>query len=211
MGAIMESVFCAAYLFVTAVLGILLLRQGKRLFAALTLTLVGGDAFHLLPRVYGNVTGTLGELGSALGFGTLVTSVTMTVFYVLLYHFFCKRYGKPIKANLTAAVYFLAVGRIVLCAFPQNNWLTGGSPTWGIIRNVPFVILGVLLVGLLFKWAWRDRFFKYAWLAVLLSFVFYVPVVLFADAFPIAGTLMLPKTACYVWLVIMGYRADVSR
>ena len=208
MGAIMESAFCVAYLIITAIFGILLLKQGKRLFAILTITLVGGDAFHLAPRIYGNMTGTLGELNSALGFGTLVTSVTMTVFYVLLYHFICKRYGKPIKSNLTAAVYILAASRIALCAFPQNEWLTGGSLFFGIIRNIPFVILGALLVGLLFEWARHDSYFKYSWLAVLLSFAFYIPVVLLADTFPIVGMLMLPKTACYVWLVIMGYRAD---
>jgi len=210
MGAIMESVFCVAYLVITAVLGLLLLKQGKRLFAALTLVLVCGDAFHLVPRIYGNLTGTLGEQTAALGFGTLVTSITMTVFYVMLYHFFANRYGKPAKSRLTGVVYCLAGIRIALCAFPQNAWLTGGSLTWGVMRNIPFVILGALIVVLLFKWARHERHFKYAWLAVLLSFAFYVPVVLFADAYPIVGMLMLPKTACYVWLIVMGYRAGAK-
>jgi hypothetical protein len=34
----------------------------------------------------------------------------------------------------------------------------------------------------------------------------YIPVVLLADIIPIIGMLMLPKTVCYVWLVVMGYK-----
>jgi hypothetical protein len=44
------------------------------------------------------------------------------------------------------------------------------------------------------------------WLAVTVSFGFYIPVVLWADVYPILGMLMLPKTCAYVWMVVMGYR-----
>ena len=43
------------------------------------------------------------------------------------------------------------------------------------------------------------------WLAITLSFAFYVPVVLWADVYPIIGTLMIPKTIAYVWVVWMGF------
>ena len=43
------------------------------------------------------------------------------------------------------------------------------------------------------------------WLAILLSFGFYIPVVLFADQYPLLGMLMIPKTLAYVWVVFMGY------
>jgi uncharacterized membrane protein YhhN len=52
-----------------------------------------------------------------------------------------------------------------------------------------------------------DKHFEFAWLAVALSFLFYLPVVLLADTVPAIGMLMIPKTVCYVWLVVMGYRA----
>jgi len=44
------------------------------------------------------------------------------------------------------------------------------------------------------------------WLAILLSFGFYVPVVLWADVYPLVGMLMIPKTCAYVWAVWMGYK-----
>ena len=43
------------------------------------------------------------------------------------------------------------------------------------------------------------------WLAIVLSFGFYIPVVLFADAVPMIGMLMIPKTCAYVWAVLTGY------
>ena len=53
----------------------------------------------------------------------------------------------------------------------------------------------------------HDRPFRWMWLAIVLSFGFYIPVVLWADVMPMIGMLMIPKTCAYVWAVSMGYRA----
>ena len=53
----------------------------------------------------------------------------------------------------------------------------------------------------------EDFVFKYMWLAITLSFLFYIPVVLWADTLPMIGMLMIPKTCAYVWTVLIGYRA----
>lgn len=45
------------------------------------------------------------------------------------------------------------------------------------------------------------------WLTIVLSFGFYIPVVLWADAVPMIGMLMIPKTCAYVWTVLIGYFA----
>jgi hypothetical protein len=213
----MEAAFSIAYLLFTGALGVVMMRTARggnkpRLrFGILTLVLVGGDAFHLVPRIYGAITGTTTELYAALGFGTLVTSITMTVFYVLLWEFWLKQTAKPRNVTSTA-VYALALCRIALCLFPQNDWFSANPPlAWGIYRNIPFVILGGIIAYQLFMGRNTVKHFKFAWLAVTLSFLFYIPVVLFADSFPIIGMLMLPKTACYVWLVVMGYRGTRGR
>ena len=41
----------------------------------------------------------------------------------------------------------------------------------------------------------------------MLSFVFYIPVVLFAEAFPMIGMLMIPKTCAYAWTVLIGFNS----
>ncbi len=213
----MEPIFSVAYLVAVIFLGVRLVRGAdngqRKLFGIAALVLGCGDAFHLVPRIYGLLTDTMAASTAALGFGKLVTSITMTVFYVLLYHVWCMRYQKPARGALTWAVYALAAIRIALCLFPQNRWLDADAPLiWGIYRNIPFLLLGVLMMGIWHHEAQRakDAFFRWAWLAVLLSFAFYTPVVLWADTIPALGMLMIPKTICYVWLVWMGYRAYIT-
>ena len=212
MRAIMESLFCVAYLITVLVLGIRLVTAGKdkhaKLYGLMSLVLVGGDAFHLVPRIIGlNSPAGLEGYTAALGIGTLVTSITMTIFYVMLYHFWQRHFQKKDVPAMSWIVWALAAIRIALCLFPQNAWTSSDSPvSWGIYRNIPFVILGALVVYLFYLVREADKCFKWAWLAITLSFLFYIPVVLWADVSPMVGMLMLPKTCCYVWLVAMGYR-----
>ena len=55
----------------------------------------------------------------------------------------------------------------------------------------------------------EDHAFKYMWLTIVLSFGFYIPVVLWADTIPMIGMLMIPKTCAYVWTVLIGYFAMI--
>ncbi len=214
MRAIMESAFDGIYLVTVLVLGVLVLRRAKGraqyvLFGAMAIVLGCGDAFHLVPRML-SLNMPERDFTSALGAGQLVTSITMTIFYVMLYHVWRLRYGIAGKTGLTALVYALAAARIALCLFPQNRWTHADAPyAWGIWRNIPFALLGIVIIVLFYRSAKRnqDRDFRFMWLAVALSFAFYIPVVLLADAYPLVGMLMIPKTCAYVWVVCMGYLA----
>lgn len=218
MQAIMEPIFEIPYLIGAVTLGILILRMAKgrlqyKIFGIMAIVLGCGDAFHLVPRIYALWTDGTANHPASLGFGKMVTSITMTVFYVLLYHVWSLRYEKK-ELRLTAGIYLLAAVRIILCLFPQNRWLHADAPLlWGIYRNIPFALLGLLIIILFFKEARKnqDHVFRFMWLAVTLSFLFYIPVVLLADLMPLIGTLMIPKTCAYVWIVVMGYRAARKR
>ena len=134
----------------------------------------------------------------------------MTVFYVLLYYVWRERYEVEGQKSLTVAVYTLSVARVILCMMPQNQWLTDHSPLiWGIYRNVPFALLGILVIVLFYRSAKErgDKAFGWMWLTIVLSFGFYIPVVLWAEAVPMIGMLMIPKTCAYVWTVMIGYNA----
>lgn len=211
MGKIMEAVFCVAYLIVTSILGVRILRRSggsdkSKLYGIMTLVLVSGDAFHLVPRIMAAVD-KAGDYSKAMGIGTLITSVTMTVFYLILYRIYELIKGSGNK-SLFVTMIVLAVVRITLCLMPQNDW-TGDSPvSWGIYRNIPFVIIGIIMVALFFISRGDAAYkpYRFMWLAILLSFAFYLPVVLWADVSPMIGMLMLPKTCMYVWIVVMGYR-----
>lgn len=156
MQAIMETLFDAAYLVTVVTLGCIMVKSAQdretKLFGWMAVILGCGDAFHLVPRAWALCTDGLAAHAAALGAGKFITSITMTIFYVILYHIGKRRYGLHIRA-LTGAVYALAI---------------------------------------------------------VLSFAFYVPVVLWADVVPLVGMLMIPKTCAYVWVVWMGF-SDMHR
>lgn len=208
MGKIMEAVFCVFYIVFTVIMGIRIIRKSDKnrqilLYGIMSLVLVFGDAFHLVPRIFAAINRTA-DYSFSLGIGKMITSITMTIFYLILYFIFEMRYEKK-SMPMRVSVIALSVIRIALCFFPQNDW-TGEAPIiWGIYRNIPFTILGLIMVVLFFAKR-SDKIYKWMWLAILLSFLFYIPVVLWSDVSPIIGMLMLPKTCMYMWIVVMGYR-----
>ena len=215
MQAIVETFFDAVYLASVITLGILMVKGSKknaqfRLFGWMAVVLGAGDSFHLVPRALALCTTGLENYTVPLGLGKWITSVTMTVFYVLLYYVWRQRYQIRGKAGITMAVYALAAARVALCMMPQNQWLSAASPlSWGIYRNIPFALMGLLIIVLFYQSARQhgDAAFRWMWLTIVLSFGFYIPVVLWADMIPMIGMLMIPKTCAYVWTVLIGYSA----
>ena len=215
MQAIVETLFDAVYLISVITIGVLMIRGSKgksqfKLFGWMAVVLGAGDSFHLIPRALALCTTGLENYTIPLGLGKWITSVTMTIFYVLLYYVWRQRYQVKGQGGLTAAVYILAAVRIALCMMPQNQWLSASAPlSWGIYRNIPFALLGLLVIVLFYRSAkeCQDRAFRWMWLTIVLSFGFYIPVVLWADTIPLVGMLMIPKTCAYVWTVWIGYSA----
>lgn len=215
MQAYMETIFDLFYLTSVISLGYIMLRNNKgnkkiKLFGTMAILLGGGDAFHLLPRSYALFTGGLEAHAASLGLGKMITSITMTVFYLILYRIFLKHYKVKENRNLSYLLYFMAFLRIGLCLMPQNQWLSYHSPlNWGVYRNIPFLFIGLILIYL-FAGERKEDNFKNMALSVTLSFLFYIPVVLWAKAFPLVGILMIPKTLAYLYIVVMGYREYLS-
>ena len=215
MQAIVETLFDAVYLISVIIIGILMIRKSKgnrqfTMFGIMAVLLGSGDAFHLLPRAWALCTTGLENFTIQLGLGKWITSVTMTIFYVVLYHIWRTRYQIKGHKATTVAVYGLAGLRIILCMMPQNDWLSAAAPlSCGIYRNIPFALMGLLIIVLFYKSAKenKDPSFRWMWLTIVLSFAFYIPVVLWADVIPMIGMLMIPKTCAYVWTVLIGYKA----
>lgn len=203
-----ESFFDIGYLILVIAFGVrLLLEKNKeaKLFGIMAILLGAGDSFHLLPRVISHLSpGGFEANLAALSWGKFVTSITMTIFYVLYYYFY-RSQSKDLDNKKKILVYGLAIIRIILVLMPANNW--GGaneSYIWGIYRNIPFAILGLVLI----IWSYKEKEkpgLKHMWWLILLSFAFYIPVVLFADKYPGLGALMMPKTLAYLFIVIFGF------
>lgn len=215
MQAIIETLFDVCYLVSVITIGIRMVKSSKnsrqfKLFGWMAIVLGAGDSFHLIPRMIALCTTGLENFTVALGLGKWITSVTMTLFYVLLYYVWRERYEIKGQKNLTIAVYLFAAIRIALCMMPQNNWLSADAPlSWGIYRNIPFAVIGLITIVLFYTSAKQnnDTAFKWMWMTIVLSFGFYIPVVLWANTIPMIGMLMIPKKCAYVWTVVIGYNA----
>ena len=213
MQAIMETSFDIVYLLTVTIVGITMIKNSRGnkqylLFGIMAVTLGAGDAFHLVPRAVALCTTGLENFTVALGTGKLITSVTMTIFYILLYYVWRIRYNIKGEHQYTWLMYGMAALRIILCLFPQNMWTSADAPlSWAIYRNIPFAIMGILVIVLFYRQARRkkDTAYRHMWLTIVLSFAFYIPVVLWADAYPLVGMLMIPKTCAYVWTILIGY------
>lgn len=218
MQAIMETLFDAVYLTTVITLGIIMIVKSKGnrqylLFGIMAVVLGLGDSFHLVPRAVALCTTGLENYVVPLGIGKFITSITMTFFYILLYYVWRIRYNIQGKVWITISFYLLAAARIVLCVFPQNAWTSADAPlAWGIYRNIPFALIGILIIILFYQSAkkTKDKSFRFMWLTIVLSFGFYIPVVLWADVNPMIGMLMIPKTCAYVGTVLIGF-LDMKR
>lgn len=149
MQAIVETLFDAVYLVAVMTIGILMIRKSKRnsqfrLFGWMAVVLGAGDSFHLIPRALALCTTGLGQFTVPLGLGKWITSVTMTIFYVLLYYIWRQRYQVKEQNSLTAVVYALAGVRILLCMMSQNQWLSAAPSFLGHLSQHPLCANGLI-------------------------------------------------------------------
>ncbi len=214
MPQIGEAIFSIAYLVFDLIAAILFFvnangRQAIFLFGILTLVLGGGDAFHLVPRIIRAFRGDSPKNQWWTGFGLLVSSITMTLFYVLLFYVWIAVFPEiSYPAPLLLLTWVSAVLRIALCLFPQNNWFRPeGNPKWGIYRNLPFAVTGLCLVILFLLSGNAGGYGLWQMsIAIVISFACYFPVVLWGKKKPMVGMLMIPKTIAYVWMISLGLR-----
>ena len=212
MPDIMEAIFDVCYLLFDLVAAILFFAFSKGstlyiLYGILTLTLCGGDAFHLVPRVIRAFNGSNDKIKKQLGRGLQISSITMTVFYIILMYIWQNTfYEMSIPVALEIIVWVSAVVRIAICFLPQNNWCSDeGNMTLSIIRNAVFAVTGI---GVIILYAISGNTYDYHMTrmvaAIIISFGCYLPVTLLSKKYPKVGLLMIPKTCAYIWVIVMG-------
>ena len=207
-----EIVFDLTYLFIVLLSASLLYKNveigsvGWK-FAIMSFLLGAGDSFHLIPRIFALIDSSDRDYTVSLGIGKFVTSITMTIFYIFLWEIGKEYYAFNIGSKFSICVYGLALLRIILCFFPYNQWTyKNPSVKWVIIRNIPFLILGIVVMVLFLIGAIiNGGSLSYIWFAILISFICYMPVVLYVHKKPMVGMLMLPKSCAYVAIVLMGF------
>ena len=220
-----ETTFMVAYLLFLLVSGIISIVNKNYGLIILIMLLGIGDAFHLIPRIIKNIKGDFKKSDFYLGLGNQISSITMTIFYIVLILLlgvslkpiddlaiptsmidnikhclsaFFMTTTNPSLDFLISSIFYLGIIRIILCLLPQNNWYKKeGNFKWSVIRNIPFIIMGIIMTIYMIKYS-----YYYLGILILLSFLFYIPVALFAKKNPKLGMLMIPKTICYILMII---------
>lgn len=209
---LMEAVFDTCYLLFDLIAGILFFAfsHGSPLFllyGVLTWTLCFGDAFHLVPRVLRAVKGSSEKMERQLGIGLQISSITMTVFYILLLYIWKQTfYEMTAPVMLEILIWVSAAVRIVVCMLPQNNWCgKEGNRKLSVIRNAVFAVTGICVIVL---YVMSGNTYGYHMTrmaaAIVVSFGCYLPVTLLSKKMPKIGMLMIPKTCAYIWMIVMG-------
>jgi len=173
-----------------------------------------GDTGHVGFRVWAYALGglevTISILGREIGLvglGALSTAVTVTFFYVLMLFVWQRRFQKSL-GWLGILLLAAAAVRLAVMVFPQNQWNSSVPPwNWSLARNLPLTIQGLGVAYLILRDASRekDRVFQWIGIMILVSFAFYIPVILFVQQAPMLGMLMIPKTMAYVAIAWLAY------
>jgi hypothetical protein len=191
-------------------------KSSARLFLIAFILLAAGDTGHVGFRVVAHLMNMLdatipvfGAPMNLLGLGQMTTAFTVTIFYMVLVYAWMARFNK--KANWFT--YFLlatGIARLVFMGLPANEWGLAVPPQpFSLYRNIFLMIQGAGVIGLYLTSAYKtdDRAFKWIGWSIVVSFAFYIPVILFAQRYPLMGMLMIPKTCAYVAIAIFAYNS----
>lgn len=169
-----------------------------------------GDTGHVGFRVVAFLNCGLDSNSLLVGAGALSTAITVTIFYLLLLDIWRIAFAKA-KDSIYYGLIIIGVIRFIIIAFPQNDW---GRVVpifeWSILRNIPLTIIGLTVAYFMIRDGLSNQDYRYRNIGVciIVSYVFYIPVILFVQVIPIVGMLMIPKTIAYLvmaWYAVKYY------
>ena len=212
----MEITFNVLYLIAIYVLVFIMygkFRQERHLqkniagpFLLAFLLLAVGDTGHVGFRVAAYALGGLDENALLVGLGALATAATVTVFYMLMLHVWQTQSGGK-KGPIYWTIISLGVVRLVFMTIPGNRWGQVIPPMeFSYVRNIFLTVMGLAVAALYLNLSrTKNRSFNMAaGICILISYGFYIPVILFIRSVPMLGMLMIPKTLAYVAIAIIG-------
>ncbi len=183
------------------------LRNG---FLLLALGDTGHVGFRVIALLRGGLEAKVDVAGGSFGLvgaGALATAITITFLYMLLLDTWRLRFGAR-RTPLYWGLMSMGVLRLALFIPAQNHWGDVMPPLgWSLLRNAPLVVLGLGVAVLMIRDGRRsgDKTFVQFGALIVLSYAFYAPVILFVQAVPAIGVLMVPKTVVYLVMAWLAY------
>ncbi len=165
------------------------------------LALLIGDFGHVSARlfIFFSINTDINNL--IFGIGILLENIGLR----LLFIFWLDAWRLEFSHSKNSIYYILIITGIIgliIFIFPQNDWIGNSAPQyWKIIRNIPWVIQGMGISILIINDGNRkkDKLMKKIGICIIISFLFYMPVIFVGDKYPFLGMLMIPGTIAYMF------------
>ena len=142
------------------------------------------------------------------GIGVLLEMIGLIFLFIFYTNAWRIHFDKPNSLFFKTLIGTGLVGLIIF-AFPQNQWNSEPiSYEWLIIRNIPWLLQGLILAILIIRDAKvaNDRLLVRIGILILISYFFYMPVILFASIEPMLGILMIPGNIIYMLWQYFSYK-----
>ena len=215
---VMEISFNIIYLaFIWIIVSLMTMKRGiitadnksiaQRFLLALFL-LALGDTGHVGFRILAYLNGGLEMNSTLVGLGSLSTAITITFFYLIFLDIWRIQFSKE-KDLLFYGLIILGIVRLILMTFPQNEWGNIIAPfDWALIRNTPLTIIGITVAFLMLRdgFETQDSRYKNLGYCIVVSYMFYIPVILLVKDIPMIGMLMIHKTVAYMGMAFLAYK-----
>lgn len=195
-----------------------------------------GDLFHLGFRIIVYFAGWgpdyyLTNILFAIGY--IITGITMTYFYIAIFHMWSAIYGDSYSTPSTIYIlmiieYAAFLARIFLIFLPFNRWYQGDATVdfgfdFRIISSIPIYVVGIITVYLLLTSSRKElknpknidpelnkgNFNASIWYIV--SYVTYSITNFFVAIYPLTGLFMIPKTIAYLLAFYYHYKSMLNK
>lgn len=203
-----ETLFYFVYIPALSVTGVILIyisnSYAQFLSGVMTLVMVIAECFFIFPRVAIIWHKRTVEKAINMGKGRQINSILFTFVFILLWNVAILLLHPYFPNWVLILFYSLCLSRIILCLFPQNRWKSIRPPlSWTIIRNIPYFITGLMICYVFFWGRNKIPAIQFAWLALLLSLIFWVPRILLFRNKAVEGILIIPRALCFLWILAM--------
>jgi hypothetical protein len=173
---------------------------------------IGHVGFRLVAFALGGLDTSVQVFGCELllaPMGALATAITFTFFYIAMLMIWKARFKKG-YGSLALCGFALAVVRLLIITCPENNWNSLEiAYDWAIYRNVPLMLIQLIVAFLFMRDAIvrRDKLFIWIAALILLSFACYAPVIFLWQHIPLIPMLMIPKTIAYLVIAVLALKS----
>ena len=171
-------------------------------------SLLIGDIGHVGSRLFILFAENPTSYYGIFGIGVLLEMIGLIFLFMFYTNAWRLHFNKPNNLFFKTLIGIGIFGLIIF-AFPQNQWNTEPiSYEWLIIRNIPWLIQGLILSGLIIRDAriTDDPLMTRIGILIFISFFFYIPVIFFASIEPRLGMLMIPATILYMLWQYFSYK-----